>query len=84
MKETGNEKKYSQLKDGKITLRLDRKIKAIALKNRKASGKKLYIKLAIQEILVDRKTINYRLLEQELKAYRPRKERRWTQKMKQA
>ena len=69
---------------GKITLRLDRKIKATALKDRKASGKRLYIKLAIQEILVDRKTINYRLLEQELKAYRPRKECRWTQKMKQA
>ena len=65
-------------------IRLDRKIKAMELKNRRASCKKLSMELANQDIIVDRKTINNRLLEQGLKAYRPRKKPRLTQKIKQA
>ena len=64
--------------------RLDRKIKAVALKDRRAPCKKLSMELANQDIIVDRKTINNRLLEQWLKAYRLRKKPWLTQKMKQA
>ena len=53
----------------KTTLKLDRKMKAIALKDKRVSYKKFYEELANQDIIVDRKTINNRLLEQELKAY---------------
>ena len=66
-------------------LRLDRKVKAMTLKDRRASCKKLLMELANQDIIVDKKkTINNRLLEQELKAYRSRKKPRLTKKMKQA
>ena len=64
--------------------RLDRKIKAVALKDRRASCKKLSMELANQDIIVDRNTINNRLLEQGLNTYRPRKKPWLTQKMKQA
>ena len=63
---------------------VNRKIKAIALKNRRDSGKKFFMELANQDIIVDRKTINNQLLEQGLKAHRPWKKPRLTQKMKQA
>ena len=56
----------------------------MALKDRRASCKKLSLELANQDIIVDKKTINNRLLEQGLKAYRPRTKPRLTQKMKQA
>ena len=68
----------------KTTLRLDRKIKAMTLKDRRASCKKLSMELANQDIIVDRNTINSRLLEQGLNTYRPRKKPWLTQKMKQA
>ena len=56
----------------------------MALKDRRASCKKLSNDLASQDIIVDRQTINNRFLEQRLKAHRPRKKSRLTQKMKQA
>ena len=42
------------------------------------------MELAKQGIVLNRKTINNRLLEQGLRAYRPRKKPRLTQKMKDA
>jgi len=45
----------------KITPRLDRNIKEMALKGRRASCKKLCIELANVGIIVERKTINNRL-----------------------
>ena len=68
----------------KTTPRLDRKIKAMALKDRRASCKKLSMELAKQGDILSRRTINNRLLEQGLKAYRPRKKPRLTEKMKHA
>ena len=56
----------------------------MALKDRRASCKKLSMELANQDVIVDRKTINNGPLEQGLKASRPRKKPRLTQKMKQA
>ena len=66
------------------TPRLDRKIKVMALNDRRASCTKLSMELAKQGIVLNRKTINNRLLEQGLRAYRPRKKPRLTQKMKDA
>ena len=68
----------------KITFGLDRKIKSMALKDKRASCKKLSIELTNQDIIVDKKTIINRLLERELKAYRPRKKFQLTRKMKHA
>ena len=42
------------------------------------------MELANEGIMVDKRTINKRLLEQGLKSYRPMRKRRLTQKMKQA
>ena len=55
----------------KNNLRLDRKIKAITVYDRRASCKKLSMELAKQGIILDTKTINNRFLEEWLKAYRP-------------
>ena len=67
------------------TLRLDKKIKAMmAMNDRKASCKKSFMELANQDVIVDRKIINNRLLEQGLKAYRLRRKTQLTQKIKQA
>lgn len=65
----------------KTSPRLDRRIKAMALTNRRASCKKISIALANEGICISRKTINNRLLDQGLKAYRPRKKPRLTKKM---
>ena len=67
----------------KTTPRLDRTIKAMALKDRRASCKKLSMDLAKQGNILSRRTIKY-LLKQGLKAYRPRQKPRLTEKMKQA
>ena len=66
------------------TTRLDRKIKVMALNDRRASCTKLFMELAKQDIVLNRKTINNRLLEQGLRAYKSRKKPRLTQKMKDA
>lgn len=68
----------------KTSPRLDRKIKAMALKNRRATCKTLSMDLAKQGDIVSRRTINNRLLEVGLKSYRPRQKPRLTEKMKQA
>ena len=62
----------------KTTLGLDKKFKAMALKDRKASCKILFMQLANQDIIVDITTIKKRTLEQGLKGYRPRKKPRLT------
>ena len=46
----------------KTTPRLDRKIKEMALKNRRASYKKFSMELSSEGIMVDRSAINKRLL----------------------
>ena len=56
----------------------------MALKDRRAFCKKLFMRLANQDIIVDRKTINNRLLEQGLKTAMPRKKTGLTQKIKRA
>ena len=66
------------------TPKLDRKIKVKALNDRRASCTKLSMELAKQGIVLNRKTINNRLLEQGIRACRPRKKPRLTQKMKDA
>ena len=53
---------------GKQHLGLIKKIKTMALKDRRASCKKLSMELSNQDIIADRKTINNRFLEQGLKA----------------
>jgi len=64
------------------TTRLDGKIKAVALQNKRASCKNLSMELAHEGIMVDRRTINNRLLEQGLKSYMRRKKLPLTQKVK--
>lgn len=66
------------------TPRIDRKIKNLALKNRKASCKQISGMLANEGILVDRKTVNNRLLEANLRAYRPRRKPLLTKAMIQS
>ena len=80
----GSSRKGNCGRKKKTTPRFDRKIKAIALKDRRASCKKLSIDLAKQGYVVSRSTINNRLIEQGLKAYRPRRKPRLTEKMKPA
>jgi transposase len=55
------------------TPRIDRRIKKLSLDNRKASCKKISMFLHEEGLLVHRRTVNNRLLEFGLKAYRPRK-----------
>ena len=50
----------------------------MALNDKRASCTKLSMELAKQGIVLHRKTINNRLLEQGLRAYRPRKKPRLT------
>ena len=57
----------------KTALRFDKKIKAIAFEDRRASCKKLSAGSANRDIIVDRKTIKNRLLKQGLKACRHRR-----------
>lgn len=66
----------------KTTPRLDRRIKAMAEKDPRASCRKLATELGKEGVQLDRKTVNNRLLEVGLKAYRPRKKPRLTEKMK--
>jgi len=68
----------------KATPGLDRKIKAVALQNRRVSCENLSTELAHEGIIVDRRTINNRPLEQGLKPQMCRKKPCLTQKMKQA
>jgi len=63
------------------TPRLDRKIVQMALKDRRASCSKIERALRTEGIKISRRTINNRLLESGLKAYRPRKKPRLTDKM---
>ena len=80
----GSSRKENCGRKKKTTPRLDRKVKAITLKDRRASCKKLSIDLAKQGYVESRRTINNCLLEQGLKSYRPRRKPRLTEKMKQA
>ena len=66
----------------KTTPRLDRKIVNMSLSNRKSSCRKISSGLAAQGFVVHRRTVNRRLCEVGLKAYRPRKKPRLTEKMK--
>ena len=65
----------------KTTPRVDRKIKNMALSDRRASCRKISSELAAEGIAVDRKTVNNRLLEAGLHSYCPRKKPRLTPKM---
>ena len=69
----GSSRKGNGERKKKATLELDRKIKAIALKDRRTSCKKFSIDLAKQGCVVSRRIINNRLLEQGLKVYKPRR-----------
>lgn len=66
------------------TPRTDRKIKNLALNDRRASCRKISSVLASEGTLVHRRTINNRLQEAGLKSYRPRKKPRLTEKMKES
>lgn len=68
-------------KKRKTTPRLDRKIKNLALKDRRTTCKRISSCLAKEGIIISRRTVNRRLLECGLKAYRPRKKPRLTPKM---
>jgi len=68
----------------KTTPRTDRLLVQMALKNRRASCRKLSMELAAKNINVAPRTVNDRLLESGLKAYRPRKKPRLTMRMKLA
>jgi len=63
------------------TPRLDRKIISMSLNNRRASCSKLSRELLNENITVHPRTINNRLLERGLHAYRPRKKPRLTPMM---
>ena len=65
----------------KTTPRTDRKIVRMALSNRRTSCKNLSIALAAQGVSLATRTVNKRLLESGLKAYRPRKKPRLTHPM---
>ena len=67
-------------KKRKTTARLDRKIKNMALKNRRTTCKRTLSYLAEEGIIISRRTVNKRLLECGLKAYGPRKKPRLTPK----
>ena len=67
-------------KKRKTTARLDRKIKNMALKDRRTTYKRISSNLAEEGIIIGRRTVNRRLLECGLKAYRPRKKTRLTRK----
>ena len=59
------------------TSKLDRKIKVMAINNRRAFCIKLFMELKKQGMVLNQKAINNRLFEQELKAYTgPRKKPR--------
>lgn len=68
----------------KTTPRMDRKIVKMAINNRRASCRMISNQLAAEGITIARRTVNKRLLEGGLKAYRPRKKPRLTDKMIQA
>lgn len=68
----------------KTTPRMDRKIIKMSVSNRRASCRMISNDLAAKGITIARRTVNMRLLEAGLKAYRPRKKSRLTDKMKQA
>ena len=64
------------------TPRIDRRMVVMALKDRRASCKKISSVLASEGFKIHRRTVNRRLLGAGLKAYRPRKKPRLTEKMK--
>lgn len=68
----------------KTTPRTDRKIVQMALNNRRMSCRNISTELAVQGVSLARRTVNERLLERGLKAYRPRKKPRLTVPMKKA
>lgn len=68
----------------KTTPRADRKIKTMALKDRRLTCRRISSFLMEERINISRRTVNRRLLECGLKAYRPRKKPRLTVKMKEA
>lgn len=68
----------------KTSPRIDRMIIKMALKDRRASCRKLSSLMANEGIHLNRKTVNNRLLEAGLKAYRPRKKPRLTKAMVEA
>lgn len=65
----------------KTTPRIDRKIKLMALNDRRTSCKRIAMNLAEDGIQVSPRTVNNRLLDAGLKAYRPRKKPLLTKKM---
>jgi transposase len=65
----------------KTSPRTDRFIVQKALKNRRMSCRRISIGLAASGVAIARRTINDRLLERGLKAYRPRKKPRLTKAM---
>ena len=68
----------------KKTPREDRRIIQMALKDRRVSCRRLSSNLAAEGISLARRTVNGRLLDAGLKAYRPRKKPRLTVQMKRA
>jgi DNA-directed RNA polymerase I, II, and III subunit RPABC1 len=65
----------------KTTPRMDRRIKQMAIKDRRTSCTKIRTEMLADGIDVSRITVNRRLLEGNLRAYRPRKKPRLTEKM---
>lgn len=65
----------------KTSPRVDRKIVKLALGNRRLSCRKIATLLAEEETNLHPRTVNNRLLEAGLRAYRPRKKPRLTQAM---
>lgn len=65
----------------KTTPRTDRKIKQLALRDKRKSCKSIASELRSDNIDVSRVTVNRRLLESGLRAYRPRKKPRLTNAM---
>lgn len=68
----------------KTSPRVDRKMVKLALGNRRLSCRKIATLLADEEINLHPRTVNNRLLEAGLRAYRPRKKPRLTKTMIQS
>ena len=65
----------------KTSSRMDRKIIKEALLNRRLTCRQISFQLAAEGVILARRTVNKRLLEVGLKAYRPRKKPRLTEMM---
>lgn len=65
----------------KTTPRSDRKIQLMALHDKRKSCKAIASELQAEDINISRVTVNRRLLERDLRAYRPRKKPRLTNTM---